>query len=266
MSWTAHAFTIGLLSSLAYSTPSLAAAAQLETRSFTIPSVDPGIELYMRNKHPAGMTTFSADRTLLFVHGATYPAETAFDLPIEGVSMMDLIAQQGYDVFLVDIRGYGGSTRPPEMDQPPAANKPLATSADAAKDLGAAVDYVLKTRSIPKLDLMGWSWGTSTAGSYTSLHDEKINRLVLYAPLWLREPPVAPKGDPLGAYRTVGKDSAKARWLKGVAKDKAATLIPPGVFDAWWNATLATDPVGSKLNPPMLRAPNGVVEEFTNYW
>jgi pimeloyl-ACP methyl ester carboxylesterase len=29
---------------------------------------------------------------------------------------------------------------------------------------------------------------------------------------------------------------------------------------------LATDPVGSKLNPPMLRAPNGVVEEFTNYW
>ena len=129
MSWTAHAFTLGLLSSLAYSTPSLAAAAQLETRSFTIPSVDPGIELYMRNKHPAGMTTFSADRTLLFVHGATYPAETAFDLPIEGVSMMDLIAQQGYDVFLVDIRGYGGSTRPPEMDQPPAANKPLATSA-----------------------------------------------------------------------------------------------------------------------------------------
>ena len=51
-----------------------------------------------------------------------------------------------------------------------------------------------------------------------------------------------------------------------VAEDKAATLIPPGVFDAWWNATLATDPVGSKLNPPMLRAPNGVVEEFTNYW
>ena len=137
---------------------------KLETRGSSIPSVDPGIELYMRNKHPAGMTTFSADRTLLFVHGATYPAETAFDLPIEGESMMDLIAQQGYDVFLVDIRGYGGSTRPPEMDQPAAANKPVATSADAAKDLGAAVDYVLKTRSIPKLDLMGWSWGTSTAG------------------------------------------------------------------------------------------------------
>ena len=266
MNWMAHAVTLGLLSGLAYSTPTLAAPPQLETKSFTIPSVDPGIELYMRNKHPAGMTAFSADRTLLFIHGATYPAQTAFDLPIEGVSMMDLIAQQGYDVYLVDVRGYGGSTRPPEMDQPPAANKPVATSADAAKDLGAAVDYVLKTRNIAKLDLMGWSWGTSTAGSYTSLHDDKINRLVLYAPAWLHEPAIPPKGDPLGAYRMVGKELAKSRWLKGVPEDKQASLIPPGVFDAWWNATLATDPVGSKLNPPMLRAPNGVFEEFINYW
>jgi pimeloyl-ACP methyl ester carboxylesterase len=64
----------------------------------------------------------------------------------------------------------------------------------------------------------------------------------------------------------VAKDSAKMRWLRGVAVDKQATLIPPGVFDAWWNATLATDPVGSKLDPPMLRAPNGVVDEFNNYW
>src|ERR1700678_260966 len=109
MNWKAHALSFALLSGLVYSTATLAAAAQLETKSFTIPSVDPGIELYMRNKHPAGMIAFSADRTLLFIHGATYPAETAFDLPIEGVSMMDLIAQEGYNVYLVDVRGYGGS-------------------------------------------------------------------------------------------------------------------------------------------------------------
>ena len=35
---------------------------------------------------------------------------------------------------------------------------------------------------------------------------------------------------------------------------------------AWWDATLATDPIGSKMNPPMLRAPNGVREEFANNW
>jgi pimeloyl-ACP methyl ester carboxylesterase len=259
-------FGLGLLSSIAVPTMASAAPLELETKNFTISSVDPGIELFMRNKHPAGMTTFSPDKTLLFIHGATYPAETSFDLPIEGVSMMDLIAQQGFDVFLVDIRGYSGSTRPAEMDQPPAASGPVATSADAAKDLGAAVDYVLKVRNIPKLDLFGWSWGTSIAGSYTSQHNDNINRLVLYAPAWLREPSVAPTGAPLGAYRLVARDAARARWLNGVPADKQAALIPPGTFDAWWDATLATDPVGSKMNPPMLRAPNGVVEEFVNTW
>ena len=95
---------------------------------------------------PAGRVR--ADKILLFVHGATYPAETAFDLPIEGVSMMDLIAARGYDVYLVDVRGYGRSTRPPEMSQPPEANKPIVSTKVAAHDLGAAVDYVLHKRKV----------------------------------------------------------------------------------------------------------------------
>jgi pimeloyl-ACP methyl ester carboxylesterase len=102
-----------------------------------IPSGDAGIQLFVRNKHPAGKET-STDKILLFVHGATYPAETAFDLPIEGVSMMDLIAARGYDVYLVDVRGYGRSTRPAEMSQPPAANKPIVSTKVAAHDLGAS--------------------------------------------------------------------------------------------------------------------------------
>ena len=100
----------------------------------------------------------------MFVHGATYPAETAFDLPIEGVSMMDLIAARGYDVYLVDVRGYGRSTRPTEMSQPPEANKPIVSTAVAAHDLGVAVDYILGKRKVAKIDVMGWSWGTSIAG------------------------------------------------------------------------------------------------------
>jgi pimeloyl-ACP methyl ester carboxylesterase len=231
-----------------------------------IPSSDPGVKLYVRNKHGEGMTSFSPDKTLLFIHGATYPAETSFDLPIDGVSMMDLFARSGFDVYLVDVRSYGRSTRPPEMDQPPEANKPIATSEEAGADLGAAVDYILAQRGIPKLDLMGWSWGTSIAGAYTANHNDKINRLVLYAPAWISQSPVAPPTSVLPAYRVVAKDEAKARWLKGVPEDKQAALIPPGVFDQWWSVTLATDPVGSKMNPPKLRAGNGVRAEFANYW
>jgi pimeloyl-ACP methyl ester carboxylesterase len=64
----------------------------------------------------------------------------------------------------------------------------------------------------------------------------------------------------------VKKEAAKARWTKGVPEDKVGALIPPGVFDQWWNATIATDPVGSKIDPPMLRAASGVTAEFVNYW
>jgi pimeloyl-ACP methyl ester carboxylesterase len=231
-----------------------------------IPSSDPGVELYVRNKHAEDLRSFSPDRTLLFIHGATYPAETSFDLPIEGVSMMDLFARNGFDVYLVDVRSYGRSARPPEMDEPPEANKPIATSEEAGRDLGAAVDYILARRGIAKLNLMGWSWGTSIAGNYTAGHNDKINRLVLYAPAWTFEPPVAPPAAATPAYRLVAKDSAKARWLRGVPEDKQATLIPPGVFEEWWDATIATDPVGSKMDPPKLRAGDGVMAEFDHYW
>src|SRR6201995_1495573 len=208
-----------------------AASPKLETTDVMIPSGDPGIELFVRNKHPAGMKKFSSDRVLLFVHGATYPAETAFDLPIEGVSMMDLIAARGFDVWLVDVRGYGRSTRPPEMSQPPEANKPIVSTKVAAHDLGAAVDYILKKRKVAKINVMGWAWGTSISGSYTAEHNDKVSKLVLSAPQWIRNEPATPPATPLGAYRLVSKDSAKARWLKGVAEDKQADLLPPRGFE-----------------------------------
>jgi pimeloyl-ACP methyl ester carboxylesterase len=238
---------------------------KLETSDTMIASGDEGVQLFVRNKHPAWRET-APDKILLFVHGATYPAETAFDLPIEGVSMMDLIASRGYDVYLVDVRGYGRSTRPAEMSQPPDANKPIVPTSVAAHDLGAAVDYILRKRKVSRINLMGWSWGTSIAGLYTSEHNDKISKLVLYAPQWVRSEPPAASPPALGAYRLVSKESAKARWLKDVPENKQADLIPPGVFDAWATATWASDPESSKQNPPMLRAPNGVMEDSRNYW
>jgi pimeloyl-ACP methyl ester carboxylesterase len=234
---------------------------------FSVPSDDPGIELYVRNKHPQGVTKFAPSKILLYVHGATYPAETAFDLKLNGLSWMDYIAQHGYDVYLVDIRGYGRSTRPPEMDQPAADNEPIVRTVTAVKDVGAAVDFIRNRRSAPKIDLMGWSWGTTIMGWYTTQHNDKVNRLVLYAPLWISTTPsLLNAGDKLGAYRAVTREAAKTRWLTGVSEDKKADLIPPGWFDAWADATFATDPQGAKQSPPVLRAPNGVVRDGREYW
>ena len=240
-------------------------AAGIEMAEFMVPS-DPGIQLYVREKHPAGVTAFGTDRTLLFVHGATYPAETSFDLPVSGASMMDMLAARGWDVWLVDVRGYSKSTRPASMDGPPGEGTPVASTAEAARDVAATVSFILERRGVAKLNLMGWSWGTSIMGLYTTTHNEQVARLVLYAPQWLstnRTPADAP---PLGAYRAVTRDAAKARWLMGVPADKQAELIPPGWFEQWADATFATDPVGAAQNPPVLRAPNGTAQDSRDYW
>ena len=80
---------------------------------------------------------------------------------LDGQSWMDYIAQRGYDVWLFDLRGYGRSTRPAEMDQPAEQNPPLTTGAVGQRDVDAVIDFVRKRRGLDKVTLLGWSWGTT---------------------------------------------------------------------------------------------------------
>src|SRR5256885_1516758 len=169
-----------------------------------VPSDTPGIQLYLRNKR---LERASPERILLFVHGSTYPAETSFDLPLGGVSFMDFLAQHGWDVWLVDLRGYGRSTRPPEMDQPPSANPALVTTDVAVRDVSSAVDFILTQRKAPKLALMGWSWGTTIMAGYTVRNPAQGSKLGVHAPPWLGTTPSPISGD--RAHRTVSMDSAR---------------------------------------------------------
>jgi acetyl esterase/lipase len=96
--------TMGFLLSAIFAAPALAQTPQLVTEEMMVKTGDPGIEIYVRNKRPANMTSFRPEQTVLYVHGATYPAETAFDLKLDGQSWMEYIASRGYDVWLLDYR------------------------------------------------------------------------------------------------------------------------------------------------------------------
>ena len=263
-----HSLALGIATAATmFAAATAIAQTRLVTEEMMVKSPDPGIEIYVRNKRPADMTTFRPERTVLYVHGATYPASTAFDLQLDGMSWMDYIAARGYDVYLLDLRGYGRSTRPKEMDEAPEANPPIVRGTAAVKDISAVVDFILARHGIARLNLLGWSWGTTLMATYTTHNPGKVERLVLYAPAWIRTTPSLsrPPG-PLGAYRAVAREQAKTRWLTGVPEDKKATLIPPGWFDAWADATFATDPVGAKMNPPVIRAPNGVQQDGDEFF
>jgi pimeloyl-ACP methyl ester carboxylesterase len=249
-------------------TATFAQTPKIVMEEMMVPSGDPGIEIYVRNKRPADLSVFRPERTLLYVHGATYPSSTAFDLQLDGMSWMDYFAARGYDVYLLDLRGYGKSTRPKEMSEKPEVNAPIVRGDTAVKDISAVVDFILKRRNIAKLDLLGWSWGTTLMATYTTLNPDKVERLVLYGPAWIRTTPslVQTAPGPTPAYRMVSKEQALGRWLTGVPEDKKATLIPAGWFDSWAAATWAGDPIGAAMSPPVLRAPNGVVQDGMEFF
>jgi pimeloyl-ACP methyl ester carboxylesterase len=148
------------------------------------------------------------DRVVLFIHGAGTPAEVSFDVRYQDYSWMAFLAKAGFDVFSMDMTGYGRSTRPAAMNDPcslsgdqlksfvPAlitapcgsgggggsGSGAITTIASDWNDIGTVVDYVLALRHIDKVSLLGWSQGGPRAGGYAAQHPEKIGRMVLLAP------------------------------------------------------------------------------------
>ncbi|MGJ4944445.1 alpha/beta hydrolase [Bradyrhizobium sp. HKCCYLS1011] len=233
------------------------------TEEMRIPSDTAGIELFVRNKRSSDLVQFSADKTVLFVAGSTYPASTSFDLRLDGLSWMDHLAHKGYDVYLVDVRGYGRSTRPAEMEAPAPDNQPIVRTPVAVRDVASAAAFVRSRRELDKINLIGWSWGTTLMSRYTSENAAHVNKLILIAPQWLRTTPsAADAGGPLGAYRIVERSATKDRWLNGVPEDKKDTILPAAWFEAWAEATFADTGIG----PDKLRAPNGTVQDSRECW
>lgn len=225
---------------------------------------DDGIEIFVRNVRPEGVTRFAPDRIVVLQHGATY-SSTAFDVPFGGLSWMQYLAQRGFDAYCLDLPGYGRSTRPALMEQPPTANPPYLRTPEAVRALGRVVDHVRARRGTDSLNLIGWSWGTTITASYTADHPGAVARLALFAPVWDRRnspSPIALDGE-IAAYRVVSRKDAYDRKMAGVPDDRRDTLSPPGWFEQWADATFAADPKGKGET---LRAPNGVLLDGREYW
>ena len=234
-------------------------AKDITTETFFIDAGDPGIKLHVRNKFPGGTKCFPGNKIILFVHGATYPAGPTFDINLPGGSWMDYAATLGYDTYTIDIRGYGLSTRPASMELPPEQNRPFADTQQAISDVDIVIDFICKRRKVDGINLVGWSWGTAIIGGFAARNNNRVVKLVMYAPLWtLKEPPPFNLS---GAYRSVTRDAARERELHGIPEARIEEISPRVWFDQWWENILASDPAGAVKPPPVVRAPNGAVKD-----
>lgn len=148
---------------------SLALAAEIETRDF--PLERNGVKLFLQRMQEKGKGQAGQ---ILLVHGLTFSSHE-FDLNYKDYSLARFLAGKGYSVWLLDIAGYARSGE--------VQNGFMPDSDYAAEDINAAVDAIVKESGANKADLLGWSWGTVTAGRFAAKHPEKVGRLILYAPI-----------------------------------------------------------------------------------
>jgi pimeloyl-ACP methyl ester carboxylesterase len=208
---------------------------------------------------------------VLLVHGATF-GSALFDLPLAGYSLMQELARGGRLVYAVDVRGYGASNGNSEMNSPPAAHPPFSRARQAIEDIGVAVSEIRRRQSVHAIDLIGFSWGTITAGWYASAYVAEIRRLVLYAPLFAEKNTMWLDriGDPadrsklaghFGAYRLITMADVIARWDSDVAGDPQ-DVREDGVVEALFEAAARLDALAGSRQPPAFRCPNGAFADL----
>jgi hypothetical protein len=67
----------------------------------------------------------------------------------------------------MDVRGWGGSKKPHEMDSSAEKSTPLVSTKEAADDIETVVDWVVH-RTHEKTALLGWASGGHWACAYAS--------------------------------------------------------------------------------------------------
>jgi pimeloyl-ACP methyl ester carboxylesterase len=236
-------------------------------------------QLYVRERaNPAVLLRSAslADRVVLFVHGAGTPAEVAFDVPHAGYSWMAYLAEDGFDVFSMDLTGYGRSTRPSPMDDPcnlsreqqstlvpvllaapcaPTYAKPLTSMATDWDEIAAVIEYVRALRRVDRVALVAWSRGGPRVGGYAVRNPAAVSRLVLLAPAYNRavtaaDAEAAPAAG--AAMNTQSRREFTANWDRQVG---CSDQYDPVVADAVWTEMLRSDPLGATWGPGVRRAP-----------
>ena len=192
-----------------------------------------GVRLHVWEKY---VDSPAAKKVVVLAHGSATAGRESFDLQVPGkpsYSLMDALARAGFDVFALDARGFGRSTRP----------EGHMTTKEASDDLGAVVDHVLALRGVPKVNLVGWSWGTQYGGMFVTAHPGKVDRYVSYAQMHVDSPDLARRRPLVETYRRAAYVTIpEAGWKPRFASMTPAEVNDPEVIDAFARAAVQAEP------------------------
>lgn len=252
---------------------STAARADGVTRAELFAMADDGVRIHVREVAPSS----ARGVPLILVHGARAPGVASFDLSVPGGSLAaDLATRLNRRVYLMDARGYGGSTRPAAMEQPPEQSRPLARAHEVVRDVDAVAKLVYRRNGGSKAGLLGWATGGLWAGWYAALRPEMVAGLVTLNALYggsdvhpmlgpgsgLAQPGQPRRFDPAtGGYALSPGTSLLDRWNSNIPLADKDAWRDPAVAQALVEAALASDPRSATQAPPRFRAPLGALED-----
>ena len=159
---------LGLLSTAAF-------AANIKIDPFEVTD-HTGVKLYLARYQAEGT---APAKSILLVHGLTYSSHE-FDVDYGDYSLARFLANNGYAVWLLDIAGYGQSR---DTSGNASWTGLIPNSDYAAENIKSAVDKIRDETGAAKVDVLGWSWGTVTAGRFAAKYPDLVNNLILYAPI-----------------------------------------------------------------------------------
>jgi pimeloyl-ACP methyl ester carboxylesterase/heme-degrading monooxygenase HmoA len=211
-----------------------------------------GLNLAILHLPPAEL---AGKTPVLFIHGSSVPSSLSFGFRMGGYSWMDQLAENGIESFALDFLGYGNSDRYPEMAKGSPAGTPVGRATEAYKDIDSAVNLVIKRTGVKKIDLVAHSWGASVALLYASKFPDMIHKLVLFAPLTLRNGS-EDTGQTGSSYEEMTPET-RVEQMDELAPKEFRPALEKKLDSVWKKTWLQSDVLARDNKSKMVRFPAG---------
>jgi pimeloyl-ACP methyl ester carboxylesterase len=210
---------------------------------------------------------------VLCLHGGGGAGVASFDVAVPGYSLAEDLARAGHTVYVMDARGFGESSDPPDLNDSSPTARSSVTADKVARDVDAVIENIRRASHARKVAVFGWASGGHWLGFYTAHHADKVSHLIMLnalygvnAPWNLREA-FADKDDPAvfnrhaGAYRSVTAQGLVRSWDAAIPVEDKSAWRDPRAADFYVRTTLASDATANQRQPPSVRIPNAFQRE-----
>lgn len=230
-----------------------------------VPLVDPGaLTLALQVQRPTSVEELG---DVIYVHGSTFGADLSIFYRFDDHSWADVLNTIGLAVWGFDFAGYGLSERYPHT-----SDRPVGRMEDAILQLHRVVMAVRARNADRPVALISHSWGGAVAARYASLFPQNLSRLVLFAPITVRQGKdraatsyVPAAVHPAQSHYALSLWAQYRRFIEDIPRGHTQ-MLAEAHFQEWGHAFLASDSTANSRMPPSVMTPTGPQQDVVALW